>query len=189
VRCPSPVGLFWGRGTSSVTEQARRHLPQRGRLDWSPHHCTYTAPPVHQNRSLSPQRLHRSLQKIPSGDFATDSFRSMRKFKESVATRAAPNAAALPTAWNPDGVRGNRRFCDSPGRSLVLSRERESTRRNKDKQQRRRPSRPGWAFIIKNTPLKTLPAGFSSFMPKYIQYAQCASRQKEKEGFHHDPQI
>ena len=42
-----------------------------------------------------------------------------------------PYAAALPTAWNPDGVRGNRRFCDSPGRSLVLSRERESTRLNK----------------------------------------------------------
>ena len=45
-------------------------------------------------------------------------------------------AAALPTAWNPDGVRGNRRFCDSPGRSLVLSRERESTRPTKDKQQK-----------------------------------------------------
>ena len=131
--------------TSSVTAS----VPSHGRQIAASTH-TYEA--QHAPPSPSLQRLHRGLQKIPSGDFAEDSFRVSGNSKESSATRAAPNAAALPTAWNPDGVRGNRRFCDSPGRSLVLSRERESTRPNKDKQQRRRPSRPGWAFIIKILP-------------------------------------
>ena len=91
---------------------------------------------VGPRRPPSRQRLHRDLQKIPCGDFAEDSFRVSGNSKESSETRAAPNAAALPTVRNPDGVRGNRRSCDSPGRSLVLSRERESTSRTKDKQQK-----------------------------------------------------
>ena len=39
-------------------------------------------------------RLHPNLQKNPCGDFAEDSFRVKQKFRESSATRAAPNAAA-----------------------------------------------------------------------------------------------
>ena len=59
-------------------------------------------------RPPRPQRLHRDLQRNPCGDYAADSFRVKRKFKESAASRAAPNAAASPTAWNPDGGSGGK---------------------------------------------------------------------------------
>ena len=56
-----------------------------------------------------PYNQHRS----PSGDFAEDSFRSMRKIRESSATRAAPQSSRYVNLQK--GTRG------SGGKHLLLS--------------------------------------------------------------------
>ena len=84
-----------------------------------------------------------------SGDFAEASFRRMRTIQAILCnqSRQTKQPLAQPPKGH-EGVRGNRRFCDSPGRSLVLSRERESTslhKRGAAKHRRASNARPyGW---------------------------------------------
>ena len=80
------------------------------------------------HRPPSLQRLHRNLQKSPSGDFAEDSFRVKRKFKESSATRAANLCSLLPDRMEPRRGPGESPLLRFP-RALfgTFSRERKYT--------------------------------------------------------------
>ena len=80
------------------------------------------------HRSPSLQRLHRGLQKNPSGDFAEDSFRVSGNSKESSATRAATLCSRSPDRMEPRRGPGESRLLRFP-RALfgTFSRERKYT--------------------------------------------------------------
>ena len=98
------------------TSLALGHLPQRGRLEWVAH---TSVPSTCMRLSRNKQRTDAALlQRIPS---------ALAEIQRNPLQPEPPNKTAARTAAKEAGGPGESLVCDSPGRSLVLSREREST--------------------------------------------------------------